>query len=69
MNTRLVPERIAKFINDSGVAEQLSTREVIIPGVVAQISGELNEELDGWAVTVGPAEASDIPAFLKRRAS
>jgi acetyl-CoA decarbonylase/synthase complex subunit gamma len=65
---KFVPERIAKFINDSGVAEDLGHREVIIPGVVAQISGELNEELDGWQVTVGPAEASDIPAFLKRRA-
>jgi len=65
---KFVPERIAKFVNDSGVAEMISHREVIIPGAVAQISGELNEELEGWNVTVGPYEAADIPAFLKRRA-
>lgn len=66
---KFVPERIAKFVNESGIAEKVSNREVIIPGVVAQMSGELGEELAGWNVTVGPAEAADIPAFLKRRAS
>jgi acetyl-CoA decarbonylase/synthase complex subunit gamma len=65
---KFVPERIAKFVTDSGIAEELSHREVIIPGAVAQISGELAEELDGWKVTVGPYEAADIPVFLKRRA-
>ncbi|NTU71332.1 MAG: acetyl-CoA decarbonylase/synthase complex subunit gamma [Coriobacteriia bacterium] len=65
---KFVPERIAKFIKESGITEQISHREVIIPGAVAQISGELLEELDGWSVTVGPYEAADIPAFLKRRA-
>lgn len=66
---KFVPERIAKFVNDSGIAEQVSHREVIIPGAVAQISGELAEELDGWNVTVGPYEAGDIAAFLNARAS
>ncbi len=65
---KFVPERIAKFVNDSNIADDLSHREVIIPGAVAQISGELAEELDGWNVTVGPYEAADIPVFLKRRA-
>lgn len=66
---KFVPERIAKFVNESGIADMISAREVIIPGVVAQMSGELAEELGNWNVTVGPAEAADIPAFLKRRAS
>jgi acetyl-CoA decarbonylase/synthase complex subunit gamma len=65
---KFVPERIAKFVTDSGMADTLSHREVIIPGAVAQISGELAEELEGWDVTVGPYEAADIPVFLKRRA-
>ena len=65
---KFVPERIAKFVNDSGITDMISHREIIIPGAVAQISGELLEELDGWSVTVGPYEAADIPAFLKRRA-
>ena len=66
---KFVPERIAKFVKESGISEMISHREVIIPGAVAQISGELLEELEGWDVTVGPYEAADIPAFLKRRAS
>lgn len=65
---KFVPDRIAKFVKESGITELISHREVIIPGAVAQISGELLEELDGWNVTVGPYEAADIPAFLKRRA-
>jgi acetyl-CoA decarbonylase/synthase complex subunit gamma len=66
---KFVPERIAKFVNDSGVAERLSHRQVIIPGAVAQISGELKEELTGWDVVVGPYEAADLGPFVKKRAS
>jgi acetyl-CoA decarbonylase/synthase complex subunit gamma len=66
---KFVPERIAKFVNDSGIAEKVSHREVIIPGAVAQISGELKEELGGWDVVVGPYEAADLGPFVKKRAS
>jgi len=62
---KFVPDRIAKFVADSGVGEA-GRREVIIPGMVAQLSGELEEELSGWQIVVGPREATDIPAFLKR---
>jgi acetyl-CoA decarbonylase/synthase complex subunit gamma len=65
---KFVPERIAKFVNDSGISEKVSHRDVVIPGAVAQISGELGEELEGWDVVVGPYEASEIPAFVKERA-
>ena len=30
------------------------------------ISGELEEELDGWEVRVGPREAVDLPSFMKQ---
>ena len=65
---KFVPERIAKFINESGVAEQISHRDIIIPGAVAQISGELEGELEEWNVIVGPYEAAEIPAFAKKAA-
>ncbi len=65
---KFVPERIAKFVKESGMAEKISNREVIIPGAVAQISGELAGELEDWDVTVGPYEAAEIPAFVKQRA-
>lgn len=58
---------IAKFIKEIGLEERIKTREIVIPGYVAQISGELEESLPGWKVTVGPQEAADIEAFVKAR--
>lgn len=58
---------IAKFLKESGFESQVKTRELIIPGYVAQISGELEENLPGWKVLVGPQEAADIESFVKAR--
>jgi acetyl-CoA decarbonylase/synthase complex subunit gamma len=58
---------IAKFVKESGLAEQVTRRELIIPGYVAQISGELEENLPGWKVMVGPQEAGDLESFVKSR--
>ena len=62
---KFVPDRIAAFVNKSDIATKVKHRTVIIPGYVAQLSGELEEELAGWKVVVGPREASELPAFLK----
>jgi acetyl-CoA decarbonylase/synthase complex subunit gamma len=60
-------ESVAKFIKGSKIAENLSHRNIVIPGYVAEISGELEEELGSdWKVIVGPREASSIPSFLKQ---
>jgi acetyl-CoA decarbonylase/synthase complex subunit gamma len=32
---------------------------------VAILSGELEEELQGWQIMVGPREAVDIASYLK----
>jgi acetyl-CoA decarbonylase/synthase complex subunit gamma len=58
---------IAKFVRESGLQEQVTTRDIVIPGYVAQISGELEEELPGWKVLVGPQESADIEGFVKSR--
>ncbi|MBU0763805.1 MAG: acetyl-CoA decarbonylase/synthase complex subunit gamma [Bacteroidetes bacterium] len=58
---------IAKFIKETGLEEQVETREIVIPGYVSQISGELEESLPGWKVIVGPQEASDIESFVKAK--
>ena len=62
---KFVGETIAKFIKDIGLEDKVSTRKIVIPGFVAQISGDLEESLPGWEVIVGPQEASDIPSFVK----
>ncbi len=56
---------IAKSIKDMGLEEMVDTREIIIPGFVSQISGELEEGLPGWKVKVGPQEAIDIESYVK----
>jgi acetyl-CoA decarbonylase/synthase, CODH/ACS complex subunit gamma len=58
---------IAKFVKAVGLENSVTTREIVIPGYVAQISGELEEGLPGWKVLVGPQEASDIESFIKAR--
>ena len=62
-------EKIAAFIKASGIEQQVKTRRLIIPGYVAQISGELEECLPGWQIAVGPQEASDLGPFLKMQAT
>ena len=61
---KFTAESIAKALESCAIKERLSHNNVIIPGYVAVLSGKLEEE-SGWKVTVGPREASGIPAFLK----
>ena len=56
---------IAKFIKEIDLESQVDTREIVIPGYVAQISGELEENLPGFKVLVGPGEAADMEGFIK----
>jgi len=58
-------ERIAKAVKGFNVVEKITTKRLVIPGHVAVLSGELEEELPGWEIRVGPREAVDIPAFMK----
>jgi acetyl-CoA decarbonylase/synthase complex subunit gamma len=58
-------ERIAKAVKESGAAGKINHQSVIIPGHTAVLMGELEEELPGWTIKVGPREAVDLPAFLK----
>jgi len=60
--------RIAAAVKASALAGQLKKRRLIIPGYVAQISGELEEALPGWEVLVGPGEVADLGPYLKRHA-
>lgn len=61
-------EKVANAVKASGLGEQGKHR-IIIPGYVAQISGEIEEGLPGWEVLVGPGEASDLGSFMKIQAA
>lgn len=58
-------DMIAQFIKKSGILDKVKHRELIIPGYLASIKGELEEELSDWTITIGPREAGHLPAFLK----
>jgi acetyl-CoA decarbonylase/synthase complex subunit gamma len=56
---------IGPAILKTGVGDKMKQKRLIIPGAVASISGELEEELPGWQIVIGPREAAHISAFLK----
>lgn len=58
-------EKIAKTVKEFNVGDKLGHKKIVIPGAVSAISGELEEELSGWEIRVGPREAVDITAYLK----
>lgn len=58
-------ERIAKDVKRFGVEDKISRKRVVLPGHVAVLSGELEEELPGWEIKVGPRESVDLPSYLK----
>jgi len=63
---KFVGDAIGAFIKKSGITEKVKHRKVVIPGAVAAVSGDLEEELgSGWEVKIGPREAVHIPAYLK----
>ncbi len=62
-------ESIAKAVKSTGVADKIAHKSIVLPGAVASISGELEEELAGWQILVGPREAIGIPSYLKHLAT
>jgi acetyl-CoA decarbonylase/synthase complex subunit gamma len=64
---KFTASKIAQFIKESGIENDIKHREITIPGYVAILSGAIEDKLEGWKVTVGPREANGIPAFLRTR--
>jgi acetyl-CoA decarbonylase/synthase complex subunit gamma len=58
-------ERIAKSVKTTGIEDKVTHRKLIIPGHVSVLLGELEEELPGWEILVGPREAVNLPGYLK----
>ncbi|MBE0480500.1 MAG: acetyl-CoA decarbonylase/synthase complex subunit gamma [Dehalococcoidia bacterium] len=58
-------EKIAKTVKGQNAAEKVSHRNVVIPGGVAVLRGELEEELPDWKIMVGPREAMAVGGYLK----
>ncbi|MCP4115488.1 MAG: acetyl-CoA decarbonylase/synthase complex subunit gamma [Desulfobacteraceae bacterium] len=58
---------VGMFVKKCGIMDKVKHTELIIPGYAAAIAGDVEEELPGWTITVGPREAAHLPAFLKTK--
>jgi acetyl-CoA decarbonylase/synthase complex subunit gamma len=56
---------IAKFIKEESIEDKIKNRNLLIPGKVAVLKGELEENLPGWNIVVAPNEAISLVKFLK----
>lgn len=62
---KFLGDGVGAFIKKCGVGDRVTHKKLIIPGYAAAILGELEEELPGWEILVGPREAAHIPAYLR----
>ncbi len=58
---------VGTFVKKCGIMDKVKHTELIIPGYAAAIAGDVEEELAGWKITIGPREAAHIPGFLKSK--
>jgi acetyl-CoA decarbonylase/synthase complex subunit gamma len=61
---KFTPEKVADTLVKFKLDGLVKHKNLIIPGYVAMMSGDL-EEKSGWKITVGPREAAGLPSFLK----
>ena len=62
---KFVGDTVGPFIKKCEIAEKITHKKIIIPGYSAAILGDLEEELPGWEILIGPREAAHLPAYLK----
>jgi len=60
LNETLVRDSLKKF----GVENEVTHRNLIIPGYASPLSGRI-EEASGWKVMVGPRDAAEVGEFLQ----
>ena len=62
---KFVADAIGPFVKKCGIGEKIRHKTLVIPGAAAAISGELEEELPGWNIKIGPREAAYLAPYLK----
>jgi acetyl-CoA decarbonylase/synthase complex subunit gamma len=58
---------VGAYMQKCGIVDKVAKKRVVIPGVVAGISGELEDEIPGWEVLIGPREAAHIVPYVKEQ--
>jgi len=57
---------VGKMVRNSEKLNKVKNKTIIIPGLLAHMKEELEEELKDWKIMVGTVEAWQIPAFFKQ---
>ncbi len=63
---KFVGDVIGPFVKKCGIADKTNLKKLVIPGAAAIISGDLEEELPDWEISIGPREGAHIPAYLRQ---
>jgi len=63
---KFVGDLIGPFVKKCGIEEKSKMKRLVIPGAAAIISGDLEEELPEWKISIGPREGAHIPAYLRQ---
>ncbi|UCF09758.1 MAG: acetyl-CoA decarbonylase/synthase complex subunit gamma [Candidatus Bipolaricaulota bacterium] len=61
---KLTAEKVIQTVTEQGAMHKVSHNKLIIPGLVAVLRMEIQED-SGWDVVVGPEDAAGIPHFLR----
>jgi len=59
-------EAVADLIKDTQIENKINTRKMVIPGLAAPLSGEIEDET-GWDVMVGPRDSSAVAEFIAEK--
>ena len=57
---------VADLIKETGIEDKVKTRKMVIPGLGAPVSGEIEDD-SGWEVVVGPRDSSALADFLREK--
>ena len=57
---------VADLIKETGIEDKVKTRKMVIPGLGAPVSGEIEDE-SGWEIVVGPRDSSALADFLREK--
>ena len=62
---KLSASTISKFFKEFEIESKIKSRTLVIPGKVAVLKGEVEENLPGWKIVVAPNEAVELVKFFR----
>ncbi|MHA2334919.1 MAG: acetyl-CoA decarbonylase/synthase complex subunit gamma, partial [Candidatus Hodarchaeales archaeon] len=62
---QLTTDKIVELMEETKIADKVSHKKIVLPGLAARLSGEL-EDASGWDVIVGPKDSADIKKIYEK---